>query len=299
MDVRTHADARGFLHVIEPLVGDDEARHNLILGIVGIIATHPERYPEYHLWSVESGGAVAAAAMMTPPFPLALARPRERGALTALVSHLIGERLTIPGVSGAEPEAEWFAELWAAATGTEAHLERREGIYRLREVAQISRASGAGRPMDRSDHDRAAAWTEAFVHEALPEEAGALETGRRSLEHRLDPSADAGLWVWEDAGRAVAMAGYSGPTPNGIRVGPVYTPPEARGNGYATSLVAEMSAALLADGRSFCFLYTDLANPTSNAIYRRIGYEHVCDARNVRFIDAEPETHAARSSAHG
>jgi uncharacterized protein len=292
MDVRAHGDAAGFLKVIEPLVGDDEARHNLILGIVGIIATHPERYPEYHLWSVEGDGEVVAAAMMTPPFPLALARPRGREALRALVRHLVAAGVGVPGVSGAEPEAEWFADLWTAATGTEARLHRREGIYRLREVAPITRASGAGRPMDRSDREHAAAWTEAFAHEALPGETGALETGRRSLEHRLDPTADAGLWVWEDEGRPVAMAGYSGPTPHGIRVGPVYTPPEARGHGYATSLVAEMSAALLADGRSFCFLYTDLANPTSNGIYRRIGYEHVCDARNVRFVDPSAEAPA-------
>ena len=74
------------------------------------------------------------------------------------------------------------------------------------------------------------------------------------------------------------MSSYGSKTPNGIRIGPVYTPPEQRGNGYATALVAEQSAWLLAGGRRFCFLYTDLANPTSNAIYERIGYERVADA---------------------
>ena len=57
----------------------------------------------------------------------------------------------------------------------------------------------------------------------------------------------------------------------------MYTPPELRGRGYATALTAELSQRLLdgrlfEGGRRFCFLYTDLANPTSNAIYERIGY---------------------------
>jgi predicted GNAT family acetyltransferase len=63
----------------------------------------------------------------------------------------------------------------------------------------------------------------------------------------------------------------------------VYTPPQLRGRGYATSLVAELSRALLDAGRRFCFLYTDLANPTSNAIYERIGYVKVAEAAMVAF----------------
>jgi uncharacterized protein len=287
MEVRTHRDAQGFLTAIEPLVGDDEARHNLILGIVGTLAAHPDRYPDYHLWTVEDADEVVAAAMMTPPFHLGIARPRSRGALEALASHLHDDGIRVPGVVGAEPEVEWFADIWTGTTAQPAHVERREGVYRLREVEALSRASGAPRVLGESDTDWAAEWMEAFVDEALPNEPAARATARRSIEHRLDPSADAGMWAWEDEGRSVAMAGYSGPTPNGIRIGPVYTPPEFRGRGYATTLVADMSRALLEEGRSFCFLYTDLSNPTSNAIYRRIGYEHVCDARNVRF-DGDP-----------
>ena len=79
------------------------------------------------------------------------------------------------------------------------------------------------------------------------------------------------------------MSGYGGETPNGIRIGPVYTPPEQRGHGYATGLVAEQSRSLLAGGRRFCFLYTDLDNATSNALYRRIGYRLVCESAEVRF----------------
>ena len=75
----------------------------------------------------------------------------------------------------------------------------------------------------------------------------------------------------------MSLAAYGSPTPNGIRVGPVYTPPELRGRGYATSLVAALTEERLRAGLRFCFLFTDLGNPTSNAIYARIGYEPVAD----------------------
>jgi predicted GNAT family acetyltransferase len=66
-------------------------------------------------------------------------------------------------------------------------------------------------------------------------------------------------------------------------VGPVYTPPEARRHGYASALVAHVSQDLLDGGRRFVFLYTDLANPTSNHIYQEIGYRPVADAYQYTF----------------
>ena len=81
----------------------------------------------------------------------------------------------------------------------------------------------------------------------------------------------------------MSLAGFAGPTPTGIRVGPVYTPPEHRRRGYAKTLVAALSRWLLEQGHRGCFLFTDLANPTSNRIYTDIGYERVCDALEFRF----------------
>ena len=75
----------------------------------------------------------------------------------------------------------------------------------------------------------------------------------------------------------MSWAGVGGRTPNGTRIGPVYTPPSERGHGYASALVAAASQAQLDEGLAFCFLFTDLANPTSNHIYQAIGYEPVTD----------------------
>ena len=93
-----------------------------------------------------------------------------------------------------------------------------------------------------------------------------------------------GLRLWEDGGRVVSLAGFGGPTPRGIRVGPVYTPPELRNRGYARALVADLSAERLAAGRRYCFLFTDLSNPTSNRIYQQIGYEPVRELAIYTFV---------------
>ena len=79
------------------------------------------------------------------------------------------------------------------------------------------------------------------------------------------------------------MIGKTRPSENGISVGPVYTPPEQRGRGYATHLTAAFSQHLLDAGYRFCTLFTDLANPTSNSIYQQIGYRAVCDFAMITF----------------
>jgi predicted GNAT family acetyltransferase len=106
------------------------------------------------------------------------------------------------------------------------------------------------------------------------------ESTRQVASERI---ADNALVFWETDGQPVSMAGFKGRTPNGIRIVLVYTPPALRGRGYASSLVAVLSQHLLDTGRKFCFLYTDLANPTSNKIYRDVGYEYVADSIRIHF----------------
>ncbi len=93
---------------------------------------------------------------------------------------------------------------------------------------------------------------------------------------------ESGLYLWLDPD-PVALAGCGSPTPMGIRVAPVYTPPAQRGRGCVSSLVAALTASLLASGWCFRFLFTDLANPASDRIYERIGYRPVSEVDEIRF----------------
>ncbi|OLE96488.1 MAG: hypothetical protein AUG75_19875 [Cyanobacteria bacterium 13_1_20CM_4_61_6] len=121
----------------------------------------------------------------------------------------------------------------------------------------------------------------AFQHEAVPHDAPHMDL-ETILERRLASRA-AGLVFWEVDSQPVSLCGHGGRTPHGIRIGPVYTPPEHRGHGYASALTAHVTQQQLDGGRDYCFLYTDLANPTSNSIYTKIGYAHVCEARDYAF----------------
>jgi uncharacterized protein len=269
-------DPGAFLDAAGPRLLADEARHNLILGLAATLRDHPAVYPEHRLWLVRDGDELVGAALRTPPFNVVVAQPETDAALHALAD-AIGEEL--PGVVGAVPEAETFAAAWSAKTGSTPRRQMSTRIFALERVRPVSGVAGAMRTAVKEDRPLLVDWLRAFGEESLPEET--RHEVESMVDHRLGAT-DAGLVLWDDGG-PVSVAGYGGSTPNGIRVGPVYTPPELRGRGYASALVADLSALLLAEGRTFCFLYTDLANPTSNRIYERLGYERVCDSAAIAF----------------
>jgi len=280
-------DAVEFLERAGALLLADEARHNLILGLVGVLRDRPEIYPVFGLWVVEEEGRPLAAALITPPFNLVLADASDRAALAPLAAAVGESGLPVPGVLGNRPTVDWFNEIWAKGTAAVPRLRVAEGSFALEEVIPPPVAPGAPRTGVPGDRALVLEWMAAFAAEALPWEMSFPERVARMVDHRLDPSTtDAAIWLWEDEGAAVSVVGYGSSLPSGARLGPVYTPAEYRRRGYATSLVAAVSSWLLAHGRTRCYLYTDLANPTSNSIYRRIGYRQVAEAAEYGYEPA-------------
>jgi uncharacterized protein len=277
MDLRHFADADGFLAAAGAFLVRREAEHNLILGICSSLGETPERYGEPYLAVVERDGTVVAAALRTPPFRLVLSEIDDPAAVDTLVADNLPRQM--PGVTGPTEQVRRFAETWNARGGPHATLASSERIYRLTTVIPARPTAGTRRLATLQDRDLVIAWTEAFMREAFGS-ADAVEV-----------AADVDRWLarrgrtihlWED-GDPVSLCGVGGETPNGIRIGPVYTPPEARGRGYASALVAAVSQAELDAGRTFCFLFTDQANPTSNHIYQAIGYVPVRDVDAFAF----------------
>ena len=278
-----------FLERAGPVLLADEARHNLALGILSTVVAHPDVYPEQRYWIVEAEGVVVGAALRTPPYNLILSRPLDAAAIPALAGG-IGDAL--PGVTGALPEADAFAGAWCEERRLRPQVRVAQGIYALERVLPVTGVPGAMRLALASDRDLARTWFRAFADEVLhasgPDDEDAEARQNRSIDARLGSDGSSGIALWEDGGEVVSLAGFGGETPNGTRIGPVYTPPERRGRGYASALTAELSARLLSGGKRFCFLYTDLANPTSNRIYQAIGYERVCDSVELAFEPAGP-----------
>ena len=285
MHVVRFDDPEEFAARAMPLLLADEARHNLILGLCATLRTEPDVYPEFNLWTVEDAGEPVAVAMRTPPHNLLVGQPRNGQAIPALAEALHRQGMQLPGVTAARPEVERFAEEWRKLSGVMLRQRMALGVYRLTTVLLVSGVSGRMRPATHADRDLLIEWVTAFQDEAVP---GHMQSDVEKWADLRLGEGEGGIFLWEDDG-PVSMAGYGAFTPNGVRVGPVYTPRDLRRRGYASGLVAGMSLWLLGQGRRFCFLFTDMANPTSNKIYREIGYEFVCDSSDYVF---EPENDA-------
>lgn len=278
--VKRFDDAAAFLTETEPLLLADEARHNLMLGIAGNLRDHPGLYLDFRAWAVEDANRVVGAALQTPPYNLVVARPLVSGALDSLANRLWDDRVDLPGATAAMPEVDAFADAWLARAGLARHARMRQRIYRLTEVRPVDGVPGSARKASEADRRLLLEWVQAFAEESF--EDVDPRAAVRQVDARLDRRTG-GFALWEDSG-PVSLAGWGGATPNGVRIGPVYTPPAFRRRGYARALTASVSADLLAAGKSFCFLYTDLTNPTSNRIYMDIGYEPVCDSVDYAFV---------------
>ena len=284
MRLDRYARAEDFLADAGAWLEAREAEHNLILGICSTMLDDPLIYPRPpYLAVVRDGPRIVAAAIRTPPWPLILSETDDARAVDLvardLADALAGERLS--GAVGPPAMVRQFADGWVAVHGEAWEVGIDERIFRLERVVPPARpAPGAMRRANPADRDLVSRWVIDFAREALPpdDQARLAETVDGWLE-----MTGRTVYLWED-GEPVSLAGVNGATARGIRVGPVYTPPAHRGRGYASSLVAAVSQAQLDSGRRLVFLYTDLANPTSNKIYQDIGYEPVTDALRITFL---------------
>lgn len=271
------ATAADFLADIEPDLGPREVECHLLLGIAR--AARERSMPGSVLITLRDDGRLALAAFMTPPRPLVLATRRpDVDAETAEVARWLWDHEHVPRALIADVAvAEAFVADWSQLSGARAELKMRQRLHVLRRVMPVPRPAGKLRRAGTGDLELLERWVGAFHGEALGESVDP------ELRERISVRLAAGeLYLWDD-GEPRTMAASARPTLRGIAINGVYTPPELRGRGYATAAVAELSQWLLNDGREFCVLYTDLANPTSNAIYARIGYMPVADSRLYEF----------------
>jgi predicted GNAT family acetyltransferase len=67
------------------------------------------------------------------------------------------------------------------------------------------------------------------------------------------------------------------------RIGPVFTPRDRRGRGYGSAVTAAAAELAYRSGTANVVLFADLANPVSNSIYQRIGFEPVVDSVRIDF----------------
>lgn len=278
MELRIFDDARELRRISTQWLAENEAMNNVFFGVLA----EADRYDGNNFWgAVIEDGTVVGVGIRTPPWPVAIAYATSGQALVTMLDALWETydddfEMLLPPIMASTVSRH------AAATGTgraekwSGGLEKRsgQGVYQLHEVTAPRDVPGRLRPATLRDVDVVTEWMLAFHDESVAREGnvGRREHARRSAQHM---TAAGEVYLWDVDGRPVSMAAARGATPTGIRISYVFTPLPLRKNGYASACVAALSQGQLDAGRERCFLFTDLANRTSNHIYQQIGYEYV------------------------
>ncbi len=286
-----HDDARDFLTEAAGYLAADPVE----LTVLTAWATREARQrdagewtaPDFDVWYAvhRSGLAIDAVAMRTAPFephPLWVPTMREdtaRALGAAWVARGEVAQGGRYGVNGSGPAAAQCAEEVARACGGRIHVGMHTRLFRLDEVDWPARPTGGLRAVEPADHAWVTQWLERF-HAEADEQSGRAPVVRtesvlnpEEVRMRID---DGRFWVFEVDGEPVHLTGVGRAAFGVARIGPVFTPQQHRGRGYAGWVVAELSARLLAEG-DVPVLNTDQANPVSNGVYQSIGYTPVAD----------------------
>lgn len=262
LQVRLHSDAVSFLHRAEVWLSNNEAEHNILLGVAYLLTEQDAHFePPFYLATVETEAGVDGCAICSPPDGLYLS-PMPSAAIPAIVDQLAISHADIPEVIGPEDVAMQFARRWRPQGWV---LHSRLWRYTVhRAQPPLKPAPGALRCAESADLDRIDGWASAYAAE-VGTKVDVDAFFRRMVERRS-------LYLWDDGGPRCAVT-VSGLTRNGARISSVYTPPPFRRRGYAENAVAAVSKLILDDGKRFCVITADVDDPTPNGIYRRLGFE--------------------------
>ena len=274
LGVDFYEDARPFFEAAGDFLRSRPILHNLVLTLVESRLANWElgRY-----WVATRDNRVVGAVLQSPLSRPALLVPMELDVVEAIVEAIAGAAIVLPGIHGDPATAACFAGKWAERCKSGAFPTQGMRLYELAELQPIPHVDGELRKAESADRDRIIIWVRQFNAE--------IHEPQNDFERQVDEWLESRqIWLW-DNGEPVSMAVSRKPAQGVIRISGVYTPPEFRGHGFAAACVHGISHHFAESGQR-CILYTDLGNPTSNSIYRRIGYRAVAEALHYRFEPA-------------
>ena len=282
IEIISHTHASELISLSEAYLEQNESENNRPLGYAYRLAEGADNYtsePPLLLSILEHGKAVGVA-IMIPSYSMILSRigTKIEAAVLHLVRHLRETDVQISGIIGPAAEAQAFSECWVEGMlDVSARISMRMRIFEARSVANLPLSPGKLRLARQEDSSLMTHWITDYS-EAIGKPIS-FDNAKNWTEKLIQNQQ---LHIW-DLEAPVSIAAVDRLTRNGIAIHTVYTPPEHRNKGYATSSVLLLTQKMLTDRYSFCCLYTDLSNPTSNSIYAKIGYVPVGDALAVDF----------------
>lgn len=293
MELRFFDDPAAFLDVAGERLAEMPVLSTVMAGVAHRIHEQREAgvpWPEgVPCWFavVLDRGEIVGTAMRTAPFGEypAYLLPMPDEAAVLLARTLLDRDEPVLGANGALPTVQIFCEEMARATGGQAQVGQHTRLFELGELKEPASVPGRLRPATVEEQDLVTSWYDAFMADAdeqagrepgsSPHEAPGPEDMRRRIEGGR-------IFLWEAAdGTPVHVTAATLASYGVSRIGPVFTPREHRGHGYASQAVYQVSRLLRDLGERPC-LFTDQANPTSNRIYESLGYEPLVDMANLR-----------------
>jgi len=285
MPVTLLDSAEEFLHQTRDFRALHPYQLNLIGSVASSIAFNGRTYEKYFWWIIrDQAGEVIGLAMRTAPHGMVLS-PMSQSSATELAAHVVLHDDGLPEVAGPLQELDYFLDAYrgtgSVGSKRDVEISGEELLYVLGELSP-PRISGEARPATTEDFDLIFEWMKAFSNETgsfIPDPSETIRDGLGRKSYSF----------WVDGSQNVSFAGHASivEVPGGLvgRIGPVYTPPEHRGKGYAAAVTATISQKLLDLGAQV-MLFTDASNPTSNGVYKRIGFELLGENQRRRFLDA-------------
>ena len=283
-DTRFYKDINEFFEIALPFLLKKEVENGLQISILNSLKNNIEKYGNEPpvLCTVSIDDEIKLISLRTPPYNQILSYTDELETIDVLIDALSKLKPGIPGVLGFTEGAKKFSKLWCKRKGIKSKIIMNERIYKLEKVAADTLGNNKFIRATDAYENIILQWGREFILEALPDKTS--EMIERSVGHLRKDIQEGSMFLLFDNDIPVSMARRAGKSVNGIAVNLVYTPPSLRRKGYATECVAKLSKLLLEEGNKYCFLFTDLSNPTSNSIYQKIGYRPIIDVDEYHFI---------------
>ncbi|MHA2392537.1 MAG: GNAT family N-acetyltransferase [Promethearchaeota archaeon] len=280
-----YEDFKEFYEIAIPFLLEKEIENSLQLMLLNSLKENIARYGDIPpiLCAIYEDDNIKLVSLRTPPYNQVLSYTNDVKTIDTLVNALNKRKTELPGVLGFKEAVERFANLWCEIKSVSSRIAINERLYTLVEVSEETLGKRKFAKATESHESLILQWGREFILEAIPHRTS--EMIERSLEQLKKAISEGNIFFLLDNNTPVSMVRRAGKSVNGIAINQVYTPPALRRKGYATECVAKLSNLLLEEGYEYCFLFTDLSNPTSNSIYQKIGYRPVIDVDEIHFIN--------------
>ncbi|HRK32957.1 MAG TPA: GNAT family N-acetyltransferase [Candidatus Hydrogenedentes bacterium] len=283
MKVEIHNDLQGFSDLVRPLLLQNEAENNVMLGMLhrrlvalkdGVTIDAEEPF----LCSISNQNRIIGAGMQTPPYGLNLTKlPPD--AIDPFVDALSRHSVHLHGVHSTSETAASFATAWTRRQNVSIARSNRLLLYKLNRLCAPKACPGFARLATAADVELLWKWELAFANELDMFASDNTSEVQRKVAQKS-------FYVWQ-TDEPVAKAGYRVISGACARIVDVYVPHQYRRRGFASAVAHAIADHLQCLGYSTVFLFTVAEDVGPNVVYSRLGFETLGEFTDYRFADTQ------------